>query len=99
MKFSFIFTFFFKQQNKVLRGRVLIGDMDISTMNLKTVRDYLKFVPRKPIIFAGSGCRVLQGVAGCCRVLQCVAACCSVLQRDHVRMHRSGASVVTELYV
>ena len=36
------------------QGRVLIGGVDLSTLSSSVVRDYVKFVPRRPIMFAGS---------------------------------------------
>ena len=39
---------------KLQHGKVLIGGNDIAHLSVKLVRDYIKFVPRRPIMFEGS---------------------------------------------
>ena len=39
---------------KLHRGRVAINGIDISSVSLQTLRDYVKYIPRRPVMFAGS---------------------------------------------
>lgn len=39
---------------KLQRGRVLINGIDVSSVSLQMLREYVKYVPRRPVMFEGS---------------------------------------------
>jgi len=59
-------------------GTIHIGDRDITTQSLRTLRQSISVIPQVC-------CSALQCVAVRCSVLQCAAVCCSVLQCVAVR--------------